>query len=105
MSVARAEGLENRKLSTREQELLYFVLYIVQKTMTSKFEKKIYDSLSKEPTTPSELASRLKINYKTVQRVLLQLALSNKDVHYKNCGRIQLFWRATRPASKGRKLT
>jgi predicted Rossmann fold nucleotide-binding protein DprA/Smf involved in DNA uptake len=61
--------------------------------MTSKFEKTILDALSSEPVTPNELSSRLNMNYKTVQNVLLQLALKNKEIHFKNSGRIQLFWK------------
>lgn len=61
--------------------------------MTSNFEKAIYGALSLQPATPNEIASRLNMNYKTVQRVLLQLALTRKDVRFRNSGRIQLFWR------------
>lgn len=56
--------------------------------MRSRFEEANYQLLSEEPVTPKEVALK-----KTTQRVLMQLALTKKDVRYKNSGRIHLFWK------------
>ena len=61
--------------------------------MPSKYEQAIYDMLSSEPVTPSEVAKKLRINYKTAKDALMRLAITKKDVHYKNSGRIHIFWR------------
>lgn len=59
----------------------------------SKFEERIYELLSLEPVTPSEVAKRVGVTYKTAQRALMLLALTKKDVAYKNSGRIHIFWK------------
>ena len=61
--------------------------------MPSRFEEAVYGLLSEEPMTPSEVAERLGINYKTVKDVLLRLAATRRDVRYRNSGRIHIFWR------------
>lgn len=61
--------------------------------MGSKFEKSIYQGLSREPVTANEIAKELEISHKTALRALMHLALTKADVHYKNSGRIHLFWR------------
>jgi len=61
--------------------------------MVSKYEEKVYSMLSEEPVTPSEIAKKLGINYKTAKDVLLRLAAMKKDVRYRNSGRIYIFWR------------
>jgi Mn-dependent DtxR family transcriptional regulator len=61
--------------------------------LPSKYEQAIYDMLSSEPVTPSEVAKKLRINYKTAKDALMRLAITKKDVHYKNSGRIHIFWR------------
>jgi len=58
----------------------------------SRFEERIYELLSLEPVTPSEGAKKLDISHKTALRALMHLALTREDVHYKNSGRIHLFW-------------
>ena len=61
--------------------------------MPSRYEKTIYNMLSDEPVTPNEVAKRLGITHKTSKDVLTHLALTRKDVRYKNSGRIHLFWK------------
>ena len=58
----------------------------------SKYESKVYEILERAPMTPSEVAKRVGVNYKTAQRALMHLALTRKDVQYRNSGRIHLFW-------------
>jgi len=64
--------------------------------MGSRFEEAIYEILSREPVTPNEIAKKLEISHKTALRSLMHLALTKGDVHYKNSGRIHLFWREGR---------
>ena len=61
--------------------------------MGSKFEESIFQILSREPVTANEVAKKLEISHKTALRALMHLALTKEDVHYKNSGRIHLFWR------------
>ena len=65
--------------------------------MPNRNEELIYKILSHEPVTPNEIATKLKISHKTAQRALMRLALTKKDVKYKNSGRIHLFWKACTP--------
>jgi len=60
--------------------------------MTSKYEERVYQMLS-EPVTPNEIALKIDVAHKTAQRILMNLALTRKDVKYKNSGRIHLFWK------------
>jgi len=64
--------------------------------MPSKYEETIYHMLSDEPVTPNEIAIKLGISHKTALKALMRLALTEKDVKYKNSGRIHLFWRVER---------
>ena len=59
----------------------------------SRFEERIYELLSSEPVTPSEVAKKVGVTYKTAQRALMHLALTKHDVLYRNSGRIHLFWK------------
>lgn len=61
--------------------------------MGSRYEEKVYDVLTSEPVTPSEIAKKLGVTYKTAQRALMHLALTRDDVLYRNSGRIHLFWK------------
>ena len=60
--------------------------------MASRYEERIYRMLSEEPVTPNEVANKIGVTHKTAQRVLMQLALTQHDIRYKNSGRIHLFW-------------
>ena len=60
--------------------------------MGGKFQESIYRLLSREPVTPNEVSKKLRISHKTALRTLMHLALTNEKVHYKNSGRIHLFW-------------
>jgi len=64
--------------------------------MVSRYEESIYRMLSREPVTPNEVARELEISHKTALRALMHLALTKKDIRYKNSGRIHLFWREFR---------
>jgi len=50
--------------------------------------------LSDEPVAPSEVAKKLEVNYQTAKNAPMHLAVTRKDVHYKNSGRIYIFWKA-----------
>ena len=63
--------------------------------MGSRYEEKVYSLLRSEPVTPSEIAKKLGVTYKTAQRALMHLALTREDVLYRNSGRIHLFWKRT----------
>ena len=45
------------------------------------------------PQTPNEIAEQAKLNQKTVQTILLDLANSNDNVKMKKIGRFRLFWK------------
>jgi Mn-dependent DtxR family transcriptional regulator len=60
----------------------------------SRYEEAIYKMLSNEPVTPNEIAKRLGITHKTSKDALMHLAVTKKDVRYKNSGRIHLFWKS-----------
>jgi predicted ArsR family transcriptional regulator len=61
--------------------------------LPSRYEDRIYEMLSDEPVTPNEVAKKLGVNFKTAKDVLMHLAVTRKDVHYKASGRIHIFWR------------
>jgi predicted transcriptional regulator len=61
--------------------------------MPGRYEAIIYEMLDNEPVTPNEVALKLRITQKTAQKTLMQLALTRRDVKYKNSGRIHLFWK------------
>jgi len=46
-----------------------------------------------EPQTPNEIAEQAKLNQKTVQTILLDLANSDANVKMKKIGRFRLFWK------------
>ena len=58
-----------------------------------RYDEAIYHILS-DPITPNEVAKKLRITQKTAQRVLMHLALTRKNVRYRNSGRIHIFWRS-----------
>jgi predicted transcriptional regulator len=68
--------------------------------MPSDYKDKIYVYLAEEPVTPSEIAIKLNISYKTAQKALLELAAEKKDIAYKKSGRIYLFWKKSPNNSK-----
>ena len=47
-----------------------------------KYDEARYRILS-DPVTPNEVAKNLGVTQKTAQRILMQLALTRKDVKYK----------------------
>lgn len=54
----------------------------------------VYNLLKKtEPQTPSQIAEKAKLNQKTVQTILLELATIKNDVKMKKIGRYRLFWK------------
>lgn len=61
--------------------------------MQSRYEETIFNMLSDGPVTPNEVAKKLGINYKTAKDALMHLAVTRKDVRYKNSGRIRMFWK------------
>ena len=46
-----------------------------------------------EPQTPNEIAMQAKLNQKTVQTILLDLANSNEKIKMKKIGRFRIFWK------------
>jgi predicted ArsR family transcriptional regulator len=63
--------------------------------MSAETIKRIYEALkNSEPQTPNEIAKALRINQKTAQSVLLELALTRNDVKLKKIGRYRIFWKA-----------
>lgn len=61
--------------------------------MAGDNEARVYEILTQEPVTPSEIAGKVGISYKTAQKILLELAATKKDVACRKSGRIFLFWR------------
>ena len=62
--------------------------------MSSKTIERIYSALYySEPQTPNEIAKSLKLNQKTVQSILLELAMTKVDVKWKKIGRYRIFWK------------
>lgn len=57
------------------------------------YEEKIYRILTTEPVTPSEIAAKVGVSYKTAQKVLLSLAATKREIGCRKSGRIYLFWR------------
>ena len=43
----------------------------------------------------NEIATKLHINQKTVQSILLELSLTNNNVKWKKIGRYRIFWKAS----------
>lgn len=62
--------------------------------MSSKTAERVYKALKNtEPQTPYEIAKALRLNQKTVQSILLELANIKSDVKWKKIGRYRLFWK------------
>jgi predicted ArsR family transcriptional regulator len=62
--------------------------------MSAETIKKVLEALKEtEPQTPNEIANTLGLNQKTVQSILLELTLNNKEVKYKKIGRYRVFWK------------
>jgi predicted transcriptional regulator len=63
--------------------------------MSKKNVDLVFSLLKKtEPQTPNQIAEKAKLNQKTVQTILLELAMTNnKVVKMKKIGRYRLFWR------------
>jgi predicted transcriptional regulator len=75
-----------------DYEVLYKVLYKISTAEMGKYDEAVYSILF-DPVTPNEVAKKLGVTQKTAQRVLMHLALTRKDVKYKNSGRIHIFWK------------
>ena len=64
--------------------------------MSSETIDRIYNALkNNDPQTPNEIANTLRLNQKTVQSALLELANTRKDVRWKKIGRIRIFWKVS----------
>lgn len=61
--------------------------------MPSKYEETIYGMLSREPVTPNEIVRKVGVSHKTAKDVLMHLAVTGREVKYKNSGRIRIFWK------------
>ena len=62
--------------------------------MSSETIERVYKALKNiEPQTPYEIAKALGLNQKTVQSILLELALMKSNVKCKKIGRYRLFWK------------
>jgi len=61
--------------------------------MSGQYEDKVYGLLSRGTVAAGEAAVKLDITHNTALKTFMRLALTKKDVHYKNSGRIHLFWR------------
>ena len=62
--------------------------------MSSETIDRVYRALKNtEPQTPNEIAKALRLNQKTVQSILLELANIKSDVKWKKIGRYRLFWK------------
>ena len=46
-----------------------------------------------EPQTPNEIAEKAKLNQKTVQTILLDLANTKNNIKMKKIGRFRIFWK------------
>lgn len=53
----------------------------------------VFNLLTFEPQTPNEISKQAKLNQKTVQTILLDLANSNDHVKMKKIGRFRIFWK------------
>jgi predicted transcriptional regulator len=72
--------------------------------MSKEVVERVYAALRNcEPKTPNEIAQDVKLNQKTVQTALLELANTTNDVHWKKVGRYRLFWKE-RSKGKGREI-
>jgi len=63
-------------------------------SMSSETIDRVYRALkNNDPQTPNEIARALKLNQKTVQSTLLELANTRHDVRWKKIGRFRIFWK------------
>jgi DNA-binding IclR family transcriptional regulator len=67
---------------------------VLFKAMSASSTKLVLAAITDEPCTPNEIAEKVKLNQKTVQTVLLELANSNQ-VRMKKIGRYRLFWKSS----------
>jgi hypothetical protein len=57
--------------------------------------EKVYAALKKtEPQTPFDISKEVHLNQKTVQSILLDMAITNDTVKMKKIGRYRLFWKS-----------
>jgi predicted ArsR family transcriptional regulator len=62
--------------------------------MSKENAERVYAALKNcEPQTPNEIAQDLRLNQKTVQTALMDLARYRPDVRSKKVGRYRLFWK------------
>jgi predicted transcriptional regulator len=62
--------------------------------MTKENVELVFKLLKKcEPQTPNEIAELAKLNQKTVQTILLDLANTKENIKMKKVGRFRLFWK------------
>jgi hypothetical protein len=71
--------------------ITFTVIYCYR--MSLETLQKVYDALTLEPQTPSEIANKIDLNQKTVQGALLELINTKKNIRWKKIGRYRLFWR------------
>ena len=65
--------------------------------MSKEVIERVYVALKNcEPQTPNEIAGALRLNQKTVQIALMELANTKEDVCWKKVGRYRLFWKELR---------
>ena len=65
--------------------------------MSKEVIERVYTELKNcEPQTPNEIADALRLNQKTVQIALMELANTKEDVYWKKVGRYRLFWKELR---------
>jgi DNA-binding IclR family transcriptional regulator len=69
------------------------------KAVSASSAKLVLAAITDEPCTPNEIAEKVKVNQKTAQTVLLELAHSNQ-VKMKKVGRYRLFWKPSEPNKK-----
>ena len=58
-----------------------------------RYDEAVYLILS-DPVTRNEVAKKFGVTQKTGERVLMHLALTRKNVKYRNSGRIHIFWKS-----------
>jgi predicted ArsR family transcriptional regulator len=61
--------------------------------MPSSCEDLIYGLLSDAPMTANKASRRVGVTNKTALRAVMRLALTTGDVHYRQSGRVHIFWR------------
>lgn len=77
-------------------------MVLFNSTIVSKeTQEKILGALTTEPQTPNEIAITLKINQKTAQSALLELANTYDNVHWKKIGPYRIFWKTDSKKQRG----